>query len=221
MVPALAEGALGAGGLAGNSRAQPDAFQTLVDDLSRLLGPSSGIDSADVNVKELKKLMEDYVSCEEDWTKYAFSDYSRGYTRNLIDKGNGKSNLLILVWSPGKGSPIHDHANAHCIMKILKGKLKESRYSIAADAERETATAPRCLSEKVYSVGEVAYMADELGVHRISNPDEMEVAVSLHLYTPPNAAKEGCNIFNEATGASSHVQQNHFYSEFGVKIERA
>ena len=67
MVSALAGGAMGAGGsFAGNSRDQPDAFQTLVADLSRLLGPSSGIDSADVNVGELKKLMEDYVSCEED-----------------------------------------------------------------------------------------------------------------------------------------------------------
>lgn len=26
---------------------------------------------------------------------------------------------LILVWSPGKGSAIHDHANAHCVMKVL------------------------------------------------------------------------------------------------------
>ncbi|TVY26381.1 Cysteine dioxygenase [Lachnellula hyalina] len=221
MVSALAGGAMGAGGsFAGNSRDQPDAFQTLVADLSRLLGPSSGIDSADVNVGELKKLMEDYVSCEEDWAKYAFSDHSRGYTRNLVDKGNGKSNLLVLVWSPGKGSPIHDHANAHCLMKVLKGSLKESRYSIPADADHETATAgaPVCLSEKVYGVGQVAYMADELGVHRISNPDEMGVAVSLHLYTPPNAAKAGCNIFNENTGAKSHVQQNNFFSEFGVKI---
>lgn len=67
MVPALAEGALGAGGsFTGTSRDQPDAFQTLVADLSSLLGPSSGLDSADVNLKGLKKLMEDYVSCEKE-----------------------------------------------------------------------------------------------------------------------------------------------------------
>jgi hypothetical protein len=27
-------------------------------------------------------------------------------------------NQLILVWSPGKSSAIHDHANAHCVMKV-------------------------------------------------------------------------------------------------------
>jgi cysteine dioxygenase len=43
-----------------------DSFHTLVSSLSRLLGPSSGLDSADVNVEELRELMEGYVSREED-----------------------------------------------------------------------------------------------------------------------------------------------------------
>jgi cysteine dioxygenase len=38
--------------------------------------------------------MENYTSCESEWSKYAFSDLSRGYTRNLVDEGNGKSNLV-------------------------------------------------------------------------------------------------------------------------------
>lgn len=36
------------------------------------------------------------------------------------------------------------------------------------------------------------------------------------MYTPPNAAKEGCNIFDERTGRRSHVAQNNFYSVRGV-----
>ena len=27
---------------------------------------------------------------------------------------------LVLVWTPGKGSPIHDHASSHCIMKVRR-----------------------------------------------------------------------------------------------------
>ena len=70
-----------------------DAFQGLVQDLSDLLGPSSGIDSADVNPQELVDLMKRYTSNPDEWARYAFADPSRGYTRNLVDKGNGKSNL--------------------------------------------------------------------------------------------------------------------------------
>lgn len=130
-------------------------FHDLVADINRILGPCSGLDSAEIDVNELKAIMGEYQSCEAEWEPYAFSDSSRGYTRNLVDNCNGKSNLvrvvsvhvdrirrrpnecpallttsqLVLVWSPGKGSPIHDHANAHCIMKILKGSLRETLYA--------------------------------------------------------------------------------------------
>jgi cysteine dioxygenase len=71
-----------------------DAFQQLVTDIIKVLGPSSGIDSADVDPQELIALMESYVSNEKEWQKYALGDGSRTYTRNLVDKGNGKSNLV-------------------------------------------------------------------------------------------------------------------------------
>jgi cysteine dioxygenase len=124
------------------------AFEQLVEDLSAALGPSSGLDSDDVDPMNIQLLMERYISNQEEWGPYALGDASRGYTRNLIDEGNGKSNLvsrssilypspddsvsnrfpdsdlnqLILVWSPGKSSAIHDHANAHCVMKVQSTK---------------------------------------------------------------------------------------------------
>lgn len=71
-----------------------DDFHKLVAELSTILGPSSGLDSEDVEVQKLQRLMEEYTSNEADWGRYAFSDCSRGYTRNLVDEGNGKSNLV-------------------------------------------------------------------------------------------------------------------------------
>lgn len=71
-----------------------DGFHKLVDDINAVLGPCNGIDSAGIDVEELKRLMVDYTSIEADWDKYAFADNSRGYTRNLIDNCNGKSNLV-------------------------------------------------------------------------------------------------------------------------------
>lgn len=35
-----------------------------------------------------------------------------------ISRSHANIGQLILVWSPGKGSVIHDHANAHCVMKV-------------------------------------------------------------------------------------------------------
>lgn len=73
---------------------EEDKFQSLVQALSDKLGPCSGIDSDDVDETELQQLMENYVSDESEWTKYFFPAPSVPYTRNLVDKGNGKSNLV-------------------------------------------------------------------------------------------------------------------------------
>ncbi|KAK4187113.1 RmlC-like cupin domain-containing protein [Podospora australis] len=194
-------------------------FDGLVQALKDALGPCSGLTSEDVDVKYLQKLMKDYDSSDErEWSKFAMGDASRAYTRNLVDEGNGKSNLLVLVWSPGKGSPIHDHGNAHCLMKILRGNLTETRYAFPEGKEEEGEDIPMAvISEKVHKENEVAYMADELGVHRVSNQGS-DFAVSLHLYTPPNVAKGGCHVFNPETGKKSHVKNCGYYSAYGRKL---
>ncbi|KAK3390369.1 RmlC-like cupin domain-containing protein [Podospora didyma] len=196
--------------------ASPEAsqFDDLVWALKAALGPSSGLTSDDVDINHLTRLMQEYDTNESGWSRFAMGDESRGYTRNLVDEGNGKSNLLVLVWSPGKGSPIHDHGNAHCLMKVLRGSLTETRYSFPEGGNDEPM---KVVSEKNYRENEVAYMADELGVHRVWN-NGSDFAVSLHLYTPPNVAKGGCHIFNPDTGKKSHVKTCGMFSAYGKKL---
>lgn len=95
-----------------------DAFQNLVTSLSNSVSSSSGTTASSIDHNALINIMQRYESHRPSWQKYAFGDNSRAYTRNLIDEGKGRSNLMILVWSPGKESPIHDHADAHCVMKV-------------------------------------------------------------------------------------------------------
>jgi cysteine dioxygenase len=76
-----------------------DAFHKLVQNLRDALGPSSGIDSDDVDTTKLQQLMRDYLSNPSEWKKYAHGDNSRSYVRNLVDRGNGKSNLVCFVWT--------------------------------------------------------------------------------------------------------------------------
>ncbi|EJP70853.1 cysteine dioxygenase [Beauveria bassiana ARSEF 2860] len=204
--------------VASSMRVDENLFEELVLALKSALGPCSGLTSDDIDVTFLTRLMKLYDARDRNWAKYAFGDASRGYTRNLVDEGNGKSNLLVLVWSPGKGSPIHDHGNAHCLMKILKGNLTETRYEFPQ--ERESSGPLKVITEKTYKENQVAYMADELGLHRVSNKGS-DFAVSLHqvslgaVYTPPNVAKKGCHIFDEKTGRRSHVPGCAYYSAYG------
>jgi cysteine dioxygenase len=95
MAPDLSQNTFGISG--GPISATADKFQQLVEDLSRILGHSSGLTSEDVDVKRLELLMHEYASKESDWEKYAFADMGKGYTRNLVDEGNGKSNLVRYI----------------------------------------------------------------------------------------------------------------------------
>ena len=82
--------------------------------------------------------------------------------------------LIVLLTS-------HSHANAHCIMKILKGSLVETRYAWPTIDRNNAEDRPlQTLSSKTYKKDEVTYMSDKLGLHRISNPDLNDYAVSLH-----------------------------------------
>jgi cysteine dioxygenase len=67
--------------MSGQRETEPNRFASLVEGLKVKLGPCSGIDSAEIDPKDLQDLMKAYVSDEKDWGQYAYADLSRGYTR--------------------------------------------------------------------------------------------------------------------------------------------
>jgi len=169
----------------------------LVENLKEYLGSKSGINSSETEVSKLKAFLTNYHSAgEADWSAYGRADPSRNYTRLLVDKINGKCNLLFIVWNPSKRSPIHDHANAHCVMKIIKGSLQETVYhtpeptgpianSFTHSNGNSVEEAPMQVKKQTtYGEDEVAYISDQIGLHYISNPDPNDVAVSLHCMLP-------------------------------------
>jgi Cysteine dioxygenase type I len=57
------------------------------------------------------------------------------YTRNLVDEGNGKFNLIVLCWGEGHGSAIHDHADAHCFMKVSQHTNVSIEFLLLSEIE--------------------------------------------------------------------------------------
>jgi len=183
-----------------------NGFNQLVREIKEQLD-GGGISSANVDVNRLVRAMEKYKSVPEEWEEYKKPNLSKNYTRTVVDNCNENANLLILCWSPGKSSPIHDHANAHCVMKVLKGELTEILYDWPEDSGKEEPLHVK--SFRTLGHDAVTYMHDKLGLHKIGNPSTDDIAVSVHLYTPPWAAKYGCQIFDEKTGKASHIEMSY------------
>lgn len=164
-----------------------------------------------IDVDEVKQLLNAYKSNPMDWRNYAKFDTHR-YTRNLVDEGNGKFNLMILCWGEGMGSSIHDHSNSHCFVKVLDGSLKETLYAWPED-DADSEDSMKETSVNVYKRDGVAYINDTIGLHRMENPSHTDGSVTLHLYVPPF---EKCMTFDQRTGTKRYCRVT-FWSKYGER----
>jgi cysteine dioxygenase len=167
-----------------------------------------------VNVDQIYALMRSYKSNPAEWRKYAVSDRNK-YTRNLVNAGNGKFNLMILCWGEGHGSSIHDHADSHCFMKMLEGELTELRYDWPTESQENEEMKPLVpCSKAILDLNNVCYINDSLGLHRVENSSHTNPAVSLHLYCPPFDA---CSMFDQRTGHRTKCPVT-FWTKYGEKV---
>lgn len=110
--------------------------------------------------------------CGDDWKEYIkFSDV--GYQRKLVFRGKNVE-ILILSWKKGQRSKVHDHPKNGCILKVLKGILKEQRY-----CKEKLDVMEKTMVKK----GDISYIDNSKCYHDVEG---VEDSVSLHIYSPPN-----------------------------------
>jgi len=161
----------------------------------------------DVNREALCKVLESYKSNKDEWVKYAFRDDMR-YTRNLVKKGKFHE-VILMRWGEGHATSIHSHCGCHCAMKILQGEIKETQF----DFPTQKGTMPVRSVTTVPQEG-VAYISDEIGLHRLENPSNHEEAMTLHVYIP---SFNCTNRYDERTGKKTKVMLT-FTSKLGEKV---
>jgi len=171
------------------------------------------VEKEKVNIEEVIAWFDRYEFKPEDIAKFAKWDKYK-YTRNLIHDGNEHFNLILMCWPEGSVSPVHDHANSHCFVRILDGTAKEIRYHWPEDVHTpENALVE--MGETTYPEGNTTYMSDELGLHKVMNASHTNKLCSMHLYSPPFAE---CSIFDARTSKRTKVPMV-FYSKFGERQE--
>eukprot|EP00903_Cladosiphon_okamuranus_P016533 g15252.t1 len=126
--------------------------------------------------------------------------------------------LLLLCWRPGAASAIHDHPKAGCWVKVLKGEIRETRYSLAPNGSSSSSSSGGELPEgggggnegggrlvKTSTVtcnpGTVSYIEDSMGLHKMENPSPTEECISLHLYSPGISE---CSTWADASTCASN-----------------
>jgi len=86
----------------------------------------NGRQSADL--KLIENVLQRYDVNNMDYEQFMYVDSDLQYTRNLIATDNTNWTLLLLVWNPHSQSPVHNHPNCECFVRVLSNQLVEYRY---------------------------------------------------------------------------------------------
>jgi cysteine dioxygenase len=82
--------------------------------------------------------------------------------------------MFIITWNKDSKTMIHDHAENGCILKMLRGSLKETIYK---DGD---------LIKSNYLINsDTGCINNDIGYHSIENISD-GISVSLHIYSPCN-----------------------------------
>jgi cysteine dioxygenase len=149
-------------------------FDKLIDELTLNLNDSINI----ISLYDSNELIKHYPNDEE------FNNHKNtyGYYKKLI-YSNDKFELYLIFWSPYASSPIHDHPEQGCVMKLLSGQLIEEVFINKNNIIKFD-------HRNIIYINDINNRYGNEIVHRILNLDNF--SVSLHLYFPPKFKQ---NIF--------------------------
>jgi cysteine dioxygenase len=145
------------------------------------------IDKLSLNLDNSLNIISSYDSNE--WMNYYPNDEelnnhknSFGYYKKLIHS-NDQFEIYLIFWTPFASSPIHDHPDKGCVLKLLSGKLIEEVYSNKNNIIKHDHT-------NIITVNNVNNRFGNKILHKIINLEN--ISVSLHVYFPPKFKQ---NIF--------------------------
>lgn len=149
----------------------------------------AALNKAETN-SEYTEIMNEIQLERSQFDPYIFWSKNK-YTRNCI-ACNDDYELMILCWEAGQATPIHDHGGQLGWMGVVDGYIQEDLYTYPEGDEK-----PEFIRNLKCESGQVAFISDEMGVHRVSNPSSDSRAITLHLYVNPIKKEK---IFNDEGG---------------------
>jgi 3-mercaptopropionate dioxygenase len=110
--------------------------------------------------------------------------------RELFSCPDSGISVVAMTWAPGQGTPIHDHCGLWCVEGVWQGQLEIVRYELEeVNGERHRFTQHETL---IAGTGTAGSLLPPHEYHTIRNPNEKQIAISLHIY---QAAMNDCATF--------------------------
>lgn len=131
------------------------------------------------DIINITKLLLNYNS--DDWTEVVKdvkkSDSNCNNYHKIRIHNNDLIDVYLIVWFDDSESPIHDHSEGGCIVKILKGTLTEQIFQNIGNNHATL------IKSNILKQHDINYKSGNQILHKIKAD---EYSVSVHIYFPPN-----------------------------------
>jgi len=154
-------------------------FQDFITDLELI----TTVEREDAGkIKKIARKMRLLLNGEPFLTEAEVQPNPERYARHLVHVDRERRFIVVsLVWGPGQGTPIHDHATWG-VAGIVQGELRIANYYRLDDGRKPGYAELREASAIVAPAGLVSYvLPPNEEIHLMENPTE-STTVSLHVY---------------------------------------
>lgn len=117
------------------------------------------------------------------WSPRPLVERAGGYTRTCACSDEN-FDVVLINWSAGAPSPIHDHGDQHCWLLVLSGHLLVDDYVRLDAGEVPGSARIRAQGQSLLESGGLDLRSGRFSLHRVAaTPDAP--AVTLHVYAAP------------------------------------
>lgn len=167
-------------------------FQDFITDLEMITTLEQ--DDAE-KIKKIARRMRLLLNGEEFLTDEEKKVRNDHYARHLVHVDRKRRFIVVsIVWGPGQGTPIHDHATWG-VAGVVSGELKVTNYYRIDDGKSGGFADLREASAIVAPSGTVTYvLPPNEEIHKMENLSD-QPTITLHVYGKEIAE---CNMYNVA-----------------------
>lgn len=104
------------------------------------------------------------------------------YARRLLHRDPaGRYTVIAMIWGPGQGTPLHDHAGIWCVEGVYRGHLNVTSYSVRGGDPESGVVQFAVEAEITAGVGEAGALIPPFEHHVLMNADTTP-SVTIHVY---------------------------------------
>lgn len=118
----------------------------------------------------------------------------QNYARRLLHRADRYA-IVVMVWSPGQGTPIHDHDDKWCVECVYQGTIRVTSYDLIGSPD-DALVSFRKEQEIAAGKGEAGSLIPPFDYHVVENTQD-DVAVTIHVY---GGEMHGCDVFQPVAG---------------------